>query len=264
MNSACVSLCVLYWMTDWFLFLISARMLVFDVKYLEESWHCVVIGSPVKAHKFRTPVCLSDALSWECWSVSALFAKIAVWLPRSLFFGRFQQFVGAGVRRRLAGWEFHSCTWKKSGGGMVNWGWEEKIVFFFLSEHLMYQYIVDEHAQAHSVNRNRHRVSYLHHTFKTGSHALCLYITQQMSVWQFISGKVGMHKCYLHRVCPAVQNNRSVFLELFGLAAAGSCTAAPVCRLFWFCVKWLSKFSCCDCALWIHAKKIHDKQNLVP
>lgn len=111
--------------------LISARMLVFDVKYLEESPHCVVIGSPVKAHKFRTPVCLLDALSWECWSVTALFAKIAVWLPRSLFFGRLLQVVGAGVRRRLAGWEFHSCTWKKSGCGMVDRGWKGRLCFLF-------------------------------------------------------------------------------------------------------------------------------------
>lgn len=49
-------------------------------------------------------------------------------------------------------------------------------------------------------------------TYKeTGTHAHCLYITQQMSVNQFISGKVGMHKCYLHSICPAAENNCCCF-----------------------------------------------------
>lgn len=50
-----------------------------------------------------------------------------------------------------------------------------------------------------SVNRT---VGYFYHT-QTGTQAHCLYITQQMSACKFISSKVGMHKCYLHNICPA-------------------------------------------------------------
>lgn len=71
--------CAVEPLAEWVLLLFSASK--------SESWHCLVIRSPVKTQKWRTPVCLSDSLSWECCSLYALFAKIAVWVPRSVFFG---------------------------------------------------------------------------------------------------------------------------------------------------------------------------------